>query len=274
MSYWRRVLRRPAAAAAVVYLGAIALIVCIGPLLAPEPDRIDLANRLTPPTAAHWLGTDDLGRDLFSRLLHGGRISLLIGFSSALLALLVGSVLGALAGYRGGWLDWTVMRVVEVVLCFPFLVVVLAIVAVAGNSIGSLVLALGVTSWTTEARLVRGEMLRLRETDFASSARASGAGHLRVALRHLLPNAIPPALVSASFGVAGAILTESALSFLGFGVPLPRASWGSILSTAEAHLAEGWWLALFPGVAIFATVAACNILGDAMRRALNPKLSS
>lgn len=243
------------------------------PLIERSPDSIDLAARLLPPSSEHPLGTDDLGRDVLARLVHGGRISLLIGIGAALLALLVGSVVGAIAGYSGGWIDAVVMRVIEVVLCFPFLVVVLALIAVAGNSVHSIVLALGLTSWTTEARLVRGEMLRLRESEFAAAARATGAGGVRIALRHLLPNALPPAMVSATFGVAGAILTESALSFLGFGVPLPLSSWGSVLAAAEAHVGHAWWLAVFPGLVIFATVAACNVVGDALRRALNPRLT-
>jgi peptide/nickel transport system permease protein len=243
------------------------------PVIPHSPNRIDLTARLEGPSARHWLGTDDLGRDLAARLVHGGRVSLLVGFASAVLSLLIGVFFGSLAGYGKGWADWIVMRTVEVTLCFPFLVVVLAFVAAIGNSITTIILAIALTGWTTEARLIRGEMLRLRESEFAVSARASGAGHLRIAFRHLLPNALPPALVSTTFGVATAILIESALSFLGFGVPLPHASWGSVLATADAHLRYAWWLALFPGLLIFLTVAACNLLGDALRRALNPRLS-
>lgn len=236
-----------------------------------SPNAIDLPRRLQPPGDGHHLGTDDLGRDLLARIIHGARISLAVGLLATAISLIIGSILGALAGYYGGATDWCVSRLIEVVLCFPFLFLVLAIVALFRPSLWTIMIALGLTSWTNEARYVRGEFLRIREMEFAQAARASGARDARIIFRHLLPNALAPVLVSASFGVAFAILTESALSFLGVGVPLPMASWGSILSVAEQFIEYAWWVVLFPGIAIFTTVVAFNIIGDRLRDALDPR---
>jgi peptide/nickel transport system permease protein len=236
-----------------------------------SPNTIDLVSRLQSPTDQHYLGTDDLGRDVLSRMIHGARVSLTIGLLATLIAVVVGSFFGAMAGYYGGAADWIVSRTIEVVLCFPFIFLVLGIVALFKPSMTTLMIALGLTSWTSEARYVRGEFLRIRESEFAQAARASGARDGRIIFRHLLPNALAPVIVSASFGVAAAILTESALSFLGLGVPLPTASWGSILSTAREHIDYAWWLVLFPGIAIFTTVAAFNIVGERLRDAFDPR---
>lgn len=236
-----------------------------------SPNTIDLGSRLARPDDLHYLGTDDLGRDVVARMIHGARVSLTVGLLATLIAVVVGSFFGAIAGYYGGAADWIVSRTIEVVLCFPFLFLVLGIVALFKPSMSTLMIALGLTSWTSEARYVRSEFLRIREAEFAQAARASGARDGRIIFRHLLPNALAPVIVSASFGVAAAILTESALSFLGLGVPLPTASWGSILSAAHEHLDYAWWLVLFPGLAIFTTVAAFNIVGERLRDALDPK---
>ena len=201
-------------------------------------------------------------------MLHGARISLLVGIAAAAFSLLIGAFLGGVAGYSGGWLDLVISRFIEVVIAFPFLILLLALVAVLSPGIGTIILAIAVTSWPAEARLVRGEVLRVRELEFSVAARASGAGAARVLLRHLLPNAIQPALVSASFGISAAIMIESAISFLGFGIPLPHASWGTILSSADDHLRRAWWLALFPGIAIFLTVVASNLVGEGLRERL------
>jgi len=268
---WRRFRRSKLALIALVYVGAVALIAIFAPLIARDPNNIDLASRLLPPDHAHRLGTDDLGRDVLARVIHGARVSLTVGFTATAIALLIGSFLGALAGYYGGAVDWIVSRLIEVVLCFPFLLLVLAIVALFRPSFITIMIALGLTSWTTEARFIRGEFLRIREMEFAQAARASGARDSRIIFRHLLPNALAPVLVSASFGVASAILIESALSFLGMGVPPPTASWGNMLYSAEQYLEYAWWLALFPGAAIFVTVAAFNIVGDRIRDAFDPR---
>ena len=238
-----------------------------------SPNTIELARRLSPPEGAHVLGTDDLGRDVLARLIHGSRVSLTVGFLATAISVIVGSFLGALAGYYGRGVDWVISRLIEVVLCFPFLFLVLGIVALFRPSMYTIMIALGLTSWTSEARYVRGEFLRIRNIEYAEAARASGAQDARIIFHHLLPNALAPVLVSASFGVAVAILTESALSFLGLGVPLPTSSWGSMLSAARDHIEYAWWLVLFPGVAIFTTVAAFNIIGERFRDALDPRSS-
>lgn len=236
-----------------------------------SPNTIDLRERLAAPNPRHLLGTDDLGRDVFARMLHGARVSLAVGLLATLIAVVVGSFFGALAGYYGGVVDFLFSRVIEVVACFPFLFLVLGIVALFKPSIWTVMIALGLTQWTSEARYVRAELLRIRDAEFAHAARASGARDGRIIFRHLLPNALAPVLVSASFGVAAAILTESALSYLGLGVPLPTASWGSILSGAKEHIEYAWWLVLFPGLAIFSTVAAFNLIGERFREALDPR---
>lgn len=280
---WRHFRRSKLAMIALVYVGLITIMAAAAPVISAArptalvpfgPEDPDIAQRLSPPNERHRFGTDDLGRDVLARMIHGARVSLLVGFTATILSLVVGSLLGALAGYYGGVADWIVSRLIEVILCFPFLLLVIAIVALFEPSLWSIMIALGITSWTTEARLIRGEFLRLRELEFAQAARASGARDPRIIFRHLLPNALAPVLVSASFGVASAILTESALSFLGFGVALPTASWGSILSAAELYLDHAWWLALFPGLAIFATVASFNIIGDRFLEAIDPRATA
>ncbi|HUP61882.1 MAG TPA: ABC transporter permease [Thermoanaerobaculia bacterium] len=268
---WQRFRRSKLAMVSLWYVGFMLLFALLAPLLPIDPDTVELRVRLSPPTGTHWLGTDDLGRDVLARMLHGARVSLTVGFLATAIAVIVGSLLGALAGYYGGVSDWIVSRLIEVVLCFPFLFLVLGIVALFKPTLTTIMIALGLTSWTNEARYVRGEFLRIRDMEFAQAARASGARDARIIFRHLLPNALAPVLVSASFGVAAAILTESALSFLGLGVPLPTASWGSILSTAREHIEYAWWLVLFPGLAIFSTVAAFNVIGERFRDALDPR---
>jgi len=276
---WRRFRRSGLAVTALVYVGFVGILAITAPIIAGSkstpipfgPNDIDIANRLHPPDAQHHLGTDELGRDVLARMIHGARVSLTVGLLATIMALIVGCFFGAIAGYYGGVADWLVSRLIEVVLCFPLLLLALAIVAFFGPSIWTIMIALGLTTWTSEARYVRGEFLRIREIEFAYAARASGARDSRIILRHLLPNALAPVLVSASFGVAYAILTESALSFLGLGVPLPTATWGSILSSAKDYIEYAWWLVVFPGVAIFLTVAAFNIIGDRFRDALDPR---
>jgi peptide/nickel transport system permease protein len=269
---WRRFRRSPIAVAALGFVVAVIVLAAAAPLLAPHPpNAIDFARRLLPPGDGHPLGTDDLGRDVLSRMIYGARVSLAVGLLATALSLVIGMALGAVAGYYGGAADWIVSRLIEVVLCFPFLLLVLAIVALFQPSLWTILIALAITSWTTEARFVRAEFLRIRELEYAQAARASGARDPRIIFRHLLPNALAPVLVSSSFGVASAILTESALSFLGYGVALPASSWGSILAVAQEYIDFAWWLALFPGLAIFATVAAFNLIGDRLRDALDPR---
>jgi peptide/nickel transport system permease protein len=268
---WKRFRRSKLATFALIYVGIMTLIAIFAPTFALDPDAIDLANRFVSPNDTYLLGTDELGRDILARMIHGARVSLTIGFLATLISVVIGSTLGAIAGYYGRAADWIVSRLIEVVLCFPFLFLVLGIVALFRPSLTTIMIALGLTSWTNEARYVRAEFLRIREAEFAQAARASGARDARIIFRHLLPNAIAPVIVSASFGVAWAILVESSLSFLGLGVPLPTASWGSILSDAKSQIEYAWWLILFPGLAIFTTVAAFNVIGERFRDALDPR---
>jgi peptide/nickel transport system permease protein len=269
---WRRFVRSKLAVAALIYVALITIVAIGAPLLSKyDPNGVDLIHRLQPPDPQHRFGTDDLGRDVLTRMMFGARVSLTIAFAATALSLVVGSFFGAVAGYYGGAIDWFVSRLIEVVLCFPFLFLLLGIVALFNPSMTTILVALGLTSWTTEARFIRGEFLKVRELEFAQAARASGARDTRIIFRHLLPNALAPVLVSASFGVAHAILVESALSFLGLGVAVPMASWGSILSIAEEFINYAWWLVIFPGLAIFTTVAAFNIIGDRFRDALDPR---
>ncbi len=277
---WRRFRVSRLAVIALVYVAFVSLLAISAPLIASSsksslipfgPNDVDVVNRLQPPDAHHRFGTDELGRDVLSRMIHGARVSLTVGFLATVMSLIVGSFLGAIAGYYGGIADWIVSRLIEIVLCFPLLFVALAIVAFFGPSVWTIMIALGLTTWTNAARYIRGEFLRIREMEFAYAARASGASDSRIIFRHLLPNALAPVLVSASFGIAYAILTESALSFLGLGVPLPTATWGSILASAKQFIEYAWWLVVFPGVAIFLTVAAFNIIGDRFRDALDPR---
>ena len=242
-----------------------------------DPYEVDLDAVLAPPSREHWLGTDGLGRDLAARLVHGARVSVTVGLLTAVLALLVGVPLGALAGYRGGVADAVISRCVEAVLCFPSLLLALAVLATAPAWVEALpdgvriALVLGVSGWTPVARYLRGEFLRLRSSEMVEAARASGAGHLRIALRHLLPSALAPVLVTAAFAVGAAILLEAALSFLGLGVRPPTATWGGLLTEARVHVERAWWLALFPGAALFAAVLACNLVGEGIRDLLDPR---
>jgi peptide/nickel transport system permease protein len=253
---------------------ALLLITAVaGQLVLPfDPDAVNLGRRFASPDSTHWMGTDDLGRDVLSRVVIGSRVSLTVGLLATLLSFMIGTSVGAAGGYFGGKVDWLAQRGIEALLSFPLLFIVLAIVALFGPSMTTLILALGLTSWPVEARLVRGEVLRAREREFALAARASGASDLRLIARHLLPHAIPPALVSSSFGMATAILSESSLSFIGLGIPLPAASWGNVLAGAETNL-EYWWLAVFPGAAIMLATTAFYFFGDALRRRLDPRLN-
>lgn len=242
------------------------------PLIHHGPNRSDLYNILQKPNAEHLLGTDDRGRDVLSRIIWGTRISMTVGVVAVGISVVIGVVLGAIGGFYGGKVDAVVLRLIEIMLCFPRLILILTLVALLPPSIYNIMIALGLTSWTTVARLVRGEFLKQREIDFAIAAKATGLSDARIIFRHLLPNALAPVLVSATFGVAGAILIESALSFLGFGVPPPTASWGEILKQSKEYVDFAYWLVVFPGVAVFATVTTLNLVGEGFRDAMDPRL--
>ena len=263
-----------AVAGALVVVATIVL-AAAAPALAPaDPIRNSLLERLSPPTwgREHPLGTDTLGRDVASRLLHGARVSLVVGFSAVLLAGVVGVGLGLVSGWYRGWLDDLLMRVGDVQLAFPVLVLAVGVLAVLGASLLNLIVVLGVTGWITYARIVRGEVLTLRERDFVAAARALGASDAWIVSRHLLPNVLPPITVVATFSVARTIIAEASLSFLGLGIPAPEPSWGAMLDEGRNYITTGWWLALFPGLAILLLVLGINLVGDWLRDVLDPRL--
>jgi peptide/nickel transport system permease protein len=237
-----------------------------------DPTATDVSRRFLGPSLAHPLGTDHLGRDVLSRMLYGTRISLTVGFVAVGFAVTIGIIVGAVAGHFGGWVDNVLMRLVDVVICFPRFFLVLTVVALVKPSLWNIIIVLGLTGWTGTARLIRGEILSLRERDFVVAARAIGAGAGRIILRHLVPNALTPVLVSATLGVAGAILTEAGLSFLGFGVQPPQPTWGNILTEGRLYIFDAWWLTVFPGLAILVTVLAFNLVGEGLRDAWDPRL--
>jgi len=236
-----------------------------------SPDEIHLVEFYEAPSRRHPLGTDDRGRDLLSRLIWGSRISLSVGIVAVGIAILIGIPVGAAAGYYGGLTDSIILRIIEVVICFPTFFLILAILAFLPQSIFNIMVVIGITGWVGPARLIRGEFLKLRQVQYVEAVRALGASNIRTIFRHILPNAVAPVLVAATFGVANAILYESALSFLGFGVPPPTPSWGEAISQAQ-HFVDAWWLTLFPGFAIFLTVTAYNLVGEGFRDAIDPRL--
>lgn len=272
---WRRFRRNHRAMAGLVVLALLATLSVLAPVIAPyERDKTDVLAIEEPPSAAHLLGTDDLGRDIFTRLLYGGRMSMSVGLVSVTLSLSIGTALGALAGYYGGRVDSLVMRLTDMVMVFPFFPLALTIQAALGPSIWNTMIVIGLLSWPGVARLVRGEFLSLRSREFVQAAHAMGAPDGRIIFRHLLPNAVAPLLVAATLGVAGAILGESGLSFLGLGVPQPVPSWGNMLSSAISLkvLLYQPWLWIPPGAMIFLAVLSINFVGDGLRDALDPRL--
>ena len=239
-----------------------------------DPCQINLSpdEKLQVPCKEHWLGTDDLGRDLYSRMVYGAKVSLFVGFIAVGIMLLVGITFGVLAGYYGGWVDIVIMRFVEIMMCFPGFYLILMILAFLGQSIVYVMIVIGLTSWMGLTRLVRAEFLSLREREFAVAAKALGASDLRIAFRHILPNALAPVFVSATLRIGGAILIESSLSYLGMGTPIPNPSWGNIISTGRFYIDSAWWLTLFPGLAILLTVLSFNLVGDGLRTVVDPRL--
>lgn len=237
-----------------------------------DPSRIDVRNILEAPSAEHPLGTDELGRDVLSRMVYGARISMEVGFVAMGIATVLGLLIGLVAGFYGKWVDAVLMRFVDIMLCFPSFFLILAVIAFLGPSILNIMAIIGLTSWMGAARLVRAEMLSLKERDFVSAARAQGAGNLRIIIRHILPNAIAPILVWATLGVAGAILVESSLSFLGIGVQPPTPSWGNMLTSGKDNIEFAWWLSVYPGMAILVTVLGYYLLGEGIQDAANPRL--
>jgi peptide/nickel transport system permease protein len=263
----------PLAAIGVILVILFAFAAIFAPWISPQdPARIDLPNRLQTPSAQHWCGTDELGRDILSRLIWGARISLFVGSSVVAGSLFLGLIIGSLAGYYGGGID----RFVNVVLMnaflsFPGILIAIAFVAFRGPGIFNLILALSLGGWVGYARLVRAQVLAVREREFVEAARALGAGDLHIITRHILPNIIQPIIVQAAIGMAGAVLAEATMSFLGLGVPPPTASWGSMLNDARSHLFDAPHLVLFPAVTVMLAVLAFNFIGDALRDLLDPR---
>ncbi len=269
-----RILRRNRLAAAGGAVVVVFFVLAVFPsVFAPQdPNRIDVLHVLQAPSGSHLLGTDELGRDVLSRMVHGARISMSVGFVAESIAIAIGLLVGLVAGFYGGRVDAVLMRFVDIMLCFPTFFLILAVIVSLGPSIYNIMIVIGLTGWMGAARLVRAETLSLKERDFVAAARGQGAGDGRIIFRHILPNAMQPILVTATFGVAGAILTESALSFLGIGVQPPTPSWGNILTAGKDNIEFAWWLSAFPGLAIFVTVLSYNLLGEGIRDAVDPRL--
>ncbi|HUJ89874.1 MAG TPA: ABC transporter permease, partial [Syntrophorhabdales bacterium] len=244
----------------------------LAPMIAPHnPIEPDLKNVLTGPSFSHPFGTDMLGRDVLARVIYGSRVSLLVGFVSVGIATLIGLVLGALSGYYGGVVDEIIMRFVDLMMCFPTFFLILAVIAFLEPSIWNIMVVIGLTSWMGISRLVRAEFLSIKSKEFVMAARAQGLSNRKIIFGHILPNALAPVYVVATLGVGGAILTESALSFLGIGVQPPTASWGNILAQAKDNIEIAWWLSLYPGIAIFLTVMGYNLLGEGLSDMLDPR---
>ena len=256
-----------------IFILVIIAFAILAPLISPyDPTQIDSKDILSRPSAKHIFGTDTLGRDVLSRIIYGSRISLSIGIIAVGIAVLIGIFFGSVAGYYGGKIDSAIMRFVDMMLCFPTLFLILAVIALLEPSILNIMVVIGATSWMGVARLVRAEILTLKERDYINAARLMGASDCRIIFRHLIPNAIGPVLVSATLGIGGAILIESALSFLGIGVQPPTPSWGNILMDGKSTLGVAWWVTVFPGLFIFFTVLSYNLLGEALRDIFETRL--
>ncbi|HXZ24946.1 MAG TPA: ABC transporter permease [Nitrospiria bacterium] len=271
--FWHHFTRNRLALAGGLIVAAMLAVALLAPLLAPyDPSAIHVRAILLPPSTGHWLGTDALGRDVLSRMIYGTQISLLVGFVAVGIAVVIGVIVGALAGFYPGWVDTVLMRLVDIMLSIPTFFLILAVIALVGPNLLNIMVVIGVTSWMGVARLVRGEFLALKESDYVIAARALGVPARRIIFRHILPNAMAPVYVSTILGIAAAVLVESSLSFLGLGVQPPTPSWGNILTDGKANIEIAWWLSLFPGLAILVTVLGYNLLGEGLRDALDPRL--
>jgi peptide/nickel transport system permease protein len=272
-AFWRTFSRNQLAVIGGIMVGLLFATAILAPMLAPwDPHRPDTKKILDPPSRMHPLGTDQLGRDVLSRMLYGARVSLAVGFVSVGIATVIGTLLGAAAGYHGGLIDATIMRLVDLVLVFPRFFLLLAVLAFIRPSIWTIMAVIGLTGWMGVARLVRAEFLSLKEREFVVWSQSIGATAFRIIWRHILPNAMAPVLVAMTLGIPAAILTESGLSFLGLGVQPPYATWGNILNEGKDAIEIAWWLSMYPGLAILVTVLSYNLLGEGIRDALDPRL--
>ena len=276
---WKRFRRHPAAIISMAVLITLLLGVILVSFSPYDPENSDMTSRLQPPSIQHPMGTDQLGRDMLTRILYGGRISIVVAFMVVVITLLVGIPIGAAAGYFGGTVDGILMRLTDVALTLPSLLVLILLSAIMRevelplferNSVMTIALVIGLLSWMTTARLLRAEYLTIRELEFIEAAHAMGASNIRVIIRHILPNAISPIIVQSTLMLGFAIMIESGLSFLGFGIQPPTPSWGNLLSNAQQHMTKHPWLAIFPGLMIFLTVISINYIGDALRDAFDP----
>jgi peptide/nickel transport system permease protein len=271
--FWRALKRNRLALVGGAIVLCLVVLAVAAPVLAPwDPHRPDIRKILDSPSRSHWLGTDQLGRDVLSRMLYGARVSLAVGFVSVGIATALGIVLGATAGYNGGVIDGMVMRLVDLMLVFPRFFLLLAVLAFLKPSIWTIMAVIGLTGWMGVARLVRAEFLALKEREFVVWSQSIGASAFRIIWRHILPNAMAPVLVAMTLGIPAAILTESGLSFLGLGVQPPYATWGNILNEGKDAIELAWWLSVYPGLAILVTVLSYNLLGEGIRDALDPRL--
>lgn len=272
MKLLRRITKHNLALVGLIILVPMFLCAVLAPLISPhDPVEPDLKNILTGPTWSHPFGTDTLGRDVFSRVIYGSRISLLVGFVSVGIATLIGIMIGAVSGYSGGIIDELIMRFVDLMMCFPTFFLILAVIALLEPSIWNIMIVIGLTNWMGIARLVRAEILSIKGKEYVLAAKAMGFPRRRIIFGHVLPNALSPVYVVATLGIGGAILTESALSFLGIGVQPPTPSWGNILTQAKDNIEVAWWLSLYPGLAIFLTVMGYNLLGEGLRDVFDPR---
>ncbi len=270
-----RALSNPLAQWGFAIIATILVLAALAPWIAPyDPDAIDVKSILLAPSTTHWMGTDGLGRDVFSRMLFGARISLLVGFVAVGIATFIGVILGAISGFYRGWIDVVIMRLVDIMLSIPTFFLILAVIAFLTPSIWNIMIVIGLTSWMGVTRLVRAEFLSLREREYVLAAETLGARNFRLIFRHLLPNSLTPIIVSTVLGIASAVLVESSLSFLGLGVQPPQASWGNILTDGKEYIQFAWWLSAFPGMAILITVLGYNLLGEGLRDALDPRTKS
>ncbi|MFH1904277.1 MAG: ABC transporter permease [bacterium] len=260
----------------IVIIFAMFFVGIFAPVLSPyNPNRINVDDIfLSPFQNNHILGTDGLGRDVLSRIIWGTRVSIKVGFVATGISIIIGILIGSIAGYYGRMVDSVLMRFVDMMLCFPSFFLILSVVAITKPCITNIMIIIGLTSWMGIARLVRGEFLSLKEREFTQAAKIMGASNMRIIFRHILPNAMAPVYVAATFGIAGAILTESALSFLGLGVQPPTSSWGNLLSTGKSTIEFAWWITAFPGLAILITVLSYNLLGEGLRDILDPRLDT
>ena len=269
---FKKALANPLSKAGFIIILGVFLLAIFAPIIAPyDPSDINVKAILLAPSFEHWMGTDGLGRDVLTRMLYGGRISLLVGLVAVGISTIIGIILGAISGYYRGWIDTLIMRLVDVMLSIPSFFLILAVIAFLTPSIINVMIVIGLTSWMGVTRLVRAEFLSLQGREFVQASRTLGAKDARLIFTHLLPNSLTPIIVSSVLGVAGAVLMESGLSFLGLGVQAPQASWGNILTDGKDYIQFAWWLSLFPGLAILITVLGYNLLGEGLRDALDPR---